>query len=81
MTCEPYSRGVAIAHGGPSVFSIYARLRSMSLIQGGAEFSGSTCWSGLETVLTLIRLQICGQRWKEKLQNSNLRVSQGYNMP
>ena len=42
MICEPSSGEVAIAHGGPSIFSIYARWRSMSPIQGGAEFSGST---------------------------------------
>ena len=38
--CEPSSREVAIAHGGPSMFSIYAQGHSMLPIQGGAEFSG-----------------------------------------
>ena len=40
--CETPSREVAIAHSGPSMFSIYAQWRSMPPIQGGAEFSGST---------------------------------------
>ena len=53
MMCELFLREVAIAHGGPSMFSIYARWCSMSLIQGGAEFSGST------------KNQLTGVAWKQ----------------
>ena len=39
---KPSMREVAVAHGGPSMFSTYARWRSMPPIQGDAEISGST---------------------------------------
>ena len=42
MICEPSLREVAIARGGSSMFNICAQWHSMSPVQGGAEFSGST---------------------------------------